>query len=117
MSSATAKRRAYSVLLVLLVVRVLLVLPVLLGPATDARGAGVTPPERRAVLFYTGAVKGTLEPCGCTSDPLGDIARMTGLVRRELGAGAGMGFITGRGMLLDAGNLLYPTAEVPARAA
>ena len=38
--------------------------------------------ERRATIFYTGAVRGTLEPCGCTSDPLGDIARMATVVRQ-----------------------------------
>ena len=32
------------------------------------------------LLYGVGA--GALEPCGCTSDPLGDVARMTGVVRR-----------------------------------
>ena len=31
--------------------------------------------ERRLTIFYTAEVHGTLEPCGCTSDPLGDVAR------------------------------------------
>jgi Cytochrome c554 and c-prime len=65
------------------------------GPAEAA--------ERRATLFYTGAVRGTLEPCGCTSDPLGDIARMATVVRQ---AGKSV-------LLLDAGNLLYGGDSVP----
>lgn len=65
------------------------------------------PAERRAVVFYTGAVHGMLEPCGCTSDPLGDIARLTGLVRREVKARAGAV------LLVDAGNLSYPLEPVP----
>jgi hypothetical protein len=58
--------------------------------------------ERRAVVFYTGEVHGVLEPCGCTSDPLGDFARVTALVRGARGA-----------LLVDAGNLIFPTGEIP----
>ncbi len=65
--------------------------------------------ERKATIFYTGAIRGALEPCGCTSDPLGDISRMTGVVRR---AGPPT-----QVLLVDAGNLLYTGAEVPARLA
>ena len=77
-----------------------------------AAGASAAPQEaglRRAVIFYTGAVRGTLEPCGCTSDPLGDIARMTGVVRR--------GGRPDEILLVDAGNLLYPAKEISARSA
>jgi hypothetical protein len=62
--------------------------------------------ERRATIFYTGAIHGTLEPCGCTSDPLGDISRMTGLVRRAQKQGPVL--------VVDAGNLSYPATDVPA---
>jgi hypothetical protein len=72
-------------------------------------GASAAERERRAIIFYTGAIRGALEPCGCTSDPLGDIARMTGVVRR---AGP-----PSQVVLVDAGNLLYTGAEVPARLA
>ena len=72
--------------------------------------AGAVPPrpnaERRATIFYTGGVQGTLEPCGCTSDPLGDVARMTGVVRRA-GKEAPV-------LVVDAGNLTYPAGELPA---
>jgi hypothetical protein len=64
------------------------------------------PAERRAIIFYTGAIHGTLEPCGCTSDPLGDISRMTGLVRRAQKQGPVL--------VVDAGNLSYPATDVPA---
>ncbi len=68
--------------------------------------------ERRATVFYTGGVHGAIEPCGCTSDPLGDVARMTGVVRRAAAAArkAGSGVL-----LVDAGNLLYPVDDVSPR--
>jgi hypothetical protein len=66
-----------------------------------------SPRERRAVVFYTAQTQGTLEPCGCTSDPLGDIARVTALVRGSARAGATL--------LVDAGNLAYPPGEIPSR--
>ena len=64
-----------------------------------------SPSERRATVFYTAQTRGTLEPCGCTSDPLGDIARVTALVRRSARTGATL--------LVDAGNLTYPAGEIP----
>lgn len=67
---------------------------------------GAAPLERRAVVFYTAEIHGVLEPCGCTSDPLGDFARMTSLVR-----GVGR-----RALMVDAGNLSFP-AELSAKQA
>jgi hypothetical protein len=67
-----------------------------------------TSKERVAVVFYTAETNGTLEPCGCTSDPLGDFARVSALVRKT---NAGRG----RALLVDAGNLTYPATESPAR--
>src|SRR5436309_1833528 len=69
--------------------------------------APAAPLERRATIFYTGAVQGTLEPCGCTSDPLGDVARVTGVVRRA--------HKEGPVLVVDAGNLSYPAGEIPPR--
>lgn len=67
--------------------------------------------ERRAVILYTAETHGTLEPCGCTSDPLGDFARVTALVRREAGGKKSA-------VLVDAGGFLFPTGEIaPARQA
>src|SRR3954453_18506277 len=69
--------------------------------------SAAAPAERRATIFYTGGIQGTLEPCGCTSDPLGDVARMTGVVRRAAKEGAVL--------VVDAGTLPSPATEVPAR--
>jgi len=63
------------------------------GSAKAAQAA-----ERHAVIFYTAETHGTLEPCGCTSDPLGDFARVTALVRAMAPHAA---------VLVDAGNLTY----------
>ena len=87
-------------------------LPVLLGlfaaHVADSSGlAFASPSERRAVVFYTAQTQGIIEPCGCTSDPLGDIARVTALVRRTGRAGGTL--------LVDAGNLTYPAGEIPSR--
>ena len=53
------------------------------------RSRGPSPGERRLTLFYTAEVHGTLEPCGCTSDPLGDVARYAALVRDGRAHGPG----------------------------
>ena len=71
-----------------------------------AQPSAATPVERRATIFYTGGIHGTLEPCGCTSDPLGDVARMTGVIRRARKDGPVL--------VVDAGNLSYPATDVPA---
>lgn len=67
----------------------------------ESRRAQSAQPERRLVLFYTGDVRGTVEPCGCTSDPLGDISRLAAMVRETRQAGYAVGVV-------DAGNLLFP---------
>ncbi|HEY4394967.1 MAG TPA: multiheme c-type cytochrome [Polyangia bacterium] len=69
------------------------------GPTPAARGAGPAG-ERRLTVFYTGGVHGTLEPCGCTSDPLGDVARYAALVRTAA-HGAPV-------LLVDGGSLSFP---------
>ena len=78
---------------------------VLMASFIVSRGAGAgAPDERRAVVFYTAEAHGTLEPCGCTSDPLGDFARVTALVR----AAAGRTDHSRAALLVDAGSLGYP---------
>src|SRR6266545_2510619 len=59
--------------------------------------------EKRITIFYTGEVHGTLEPCGCTSDPLGDISRYAPLVREAARSGPVL--------LLDGGGLSYPESS------
>lgn len=67
-----------------------------------------SPGERRATIFYTAEAHGVLEPCGCTSDPLGDFARVSGLVRATAGAKKSA-------VIVDAGNLGYGPAPASAR--
>ena len=58
---------------------------------------------RRLTLFYTAEIHGTLEPCGCTSDPLGDLARYAALVRTAARSGPVL--------LLDGGGLSFPESS------
>ncbi len=51
-------------------------------------------------IVATAEVKGTPEPCGCTSDPLGDVARVATLAKG--------------GLWLDAGSLTYNREELSA---
>src|SRR5262245_20252489 len=62
-------------------------------------------PERKLTIFYTAEVHGTPEPCGCTSDPLGDISRYAALVRETAGATPVL--------LVDAGGLSFPESSAP----
>jgi len=73
------------------------------GGALAARAAGGS--EKRLTIFYTAEVHGTLEPCGCTSDPLGDVARYAALVRAAAKAGPTL--------LVDGGGLSYPESSSP----
>jgi len=74
-------------------------------PVPECRAAGAAraaaAPERRLTIFYTGEIHGTLEPCGCTSDPLGDIARYAMLVREAARKGGAV-------LVLDGGGLSFP---------
>jgi hypothetical protein len=79
-----------------------------LGLQTPSRGAAQA--QRRLTVFYSAEIHGVLEPCGCTSDPLGDVARYATVVaaaRRDAGAGAVL--------LVDAGGMSYPEGGLPAR--
>src|SRR5262249_5492062 len=50
-------------------------------------------------------VRGQIGPCGCTSDPLGDLSRTVQLVAQARTAGPGL--------FVDAGSLLYSRAPIP----
>lgn len=80
-------------------------------------GVACSRPEKRAdagktpgvsadiTLFFTTELKGTVEPCGCNSNPLGDLARLAELiatVRKERPAA-----------LFDGGSTLYTEAPIP----
>ncbi|MEO6776382.1 MAG: multiheme c-type cytochrome [Kofleriaceae bacterium] len=57
-------------------------------------------------IFALAEVRGQIGPCGCTSDPLGDISRTTELVAQARKAGPVV--------VVDAGSLLYSQNPVPA---
>ncbi|HET6150755.1 MAG TPA: multiheme c-type cytochrome, partial [Polyangia bacterium] len=80
----------------------------LAGAAVTAARAAAPAGERRLTIFYTAEVHGAIEPCGCTSDPLGDVSRfatLVGAARKESGAV----------LLVDAGGLLYAESGSSAR--
>ena len=64
--------------------------------------------ERRVSLFYTAEVHGAVEPCGCTSDPLGDVSRLSALMTDAKRKGIAVA-------LVDAGGLLYPEGKLSDR--
>ena len=67
---------------------------------TPSPAAAAAPAPKTVRIVATASLHGTTEPCGCTSDPLGDLARIAGVARG--------------GLWLDAGDLLYD-ADPPAR--
>ncbi|HVK72407.1 MAG TPA: multiheme c-type cytochrome [Kofleriaceae bacterium] len=68
------------------------------GPATGK--------ETTFTLVALGELRGQIEPCGCTTDPLGDLARTAKLVAEARGRGPVV--------VVDSGSLLYTQAVVPA---
>ena len=78
------------------------------GGGRGHAGTGSKGNERRLVLFYTAEIHGAVEPCGCTSDPLGDISRLAAQVKRARQSGAAVA-------LVDAGSMLYPEGAVSPR--
>jgi hypothetical protein len=74
--------------------------------AIAAPGAGTsaaTGSERKLTIFYTAEVHGTPEPCGCTSDPLGDVSRYAALVRAATRGGSVL--------VVDGGGLSFPESS------
>jgi hypothetical protein len=70
-------------------------------------GSGVEPggPKPSFTVFALAEVRGQIGPCGCTSDPLGDISRTSKLVLDARAAGPTV--------FVDAGSLLYSKSPVP----
>lgn len=66
---------------------------------TTGPAAGTT-----VTLFALGELRGQIEPCGCTTDPLGDLARTAQLVADARAKGPVV--------VVDSGSLLYPRATV-----
>lgn len=79
--------------------------------ACGSRGAlgSAGPPEVTFTLFALAELRGQIEPCGCTSDPLGDLARTAELVATAR--------TRGPVVVVDAGSTLYsqPTVADQAR--
>lgn len=74
-----------------------------------AGGSAVVPQKPTFTVFALAEVRGQIGPCGCTSDPLGDISRTTRLVedaRKD-----------GPVLFVDAGSLLYSKDPIPAHLA
>jgi 2',3'-cyclic-nucleotide 2'-phosphodiesterase (5'-nucleotidase family) len=88
-----------------------LILPFLavLGCSGRTSKAPPSPPaETTITVFALAEVRGQIEPCGCTTDPLGDLARTAELVaaaRAEHPV-----------VVIDAGSLLYPRATIDPQA-
>jgi hypothetical protein len=76
-------------------------------------GTGKTPeavPQKPTfTVFALAEVRGQIGPCGCTSDPLGDISRTTQLIVDARKSGPVL--------VIDAGSLLYSKDPIPAHLA
>lgn len=59
-------------------------------------------PARTVELYFSTEVSGYIEPCGCTSKPLGGLPRLASVLKN---GGPHRG-------LVDAGNLLFPTKDL-----
>ncbi|MFO0723318.1 MAG: UshA-like (seleno)protein [Myxococcota bacterium] len=83
--------------------RALPVLGLLFTTACKADGAAqASSGAREAVLFFSTEVSGYIEPCGCTSKPLGGIQRLARVVLDEKLPHA----------VIDAGDLLFPSEPI-----
>src|ERR1044071_2882315 len=67
--------------------------------------AAPPPPPPTFTIMALAEVRGQIGPRGCTTDPLGDIARTTQLVADARKAGPTV--------MLDAGSLLYGKIPIP----
>lgn len=70
----------------------------------------VQPAGKRVVVLYTASVQGYVEPCGCTAEPLGGVARLAAAVAAAQEAyGA-------RVLFVDGGDLLFERPDDTAAA-
>jgi len=63
--------------------------------------------ERHLVVVASAEIHGALEPCGCTSDPLGDVSRLATLLRTSRAQEPTL--------FVDSGNSFFPEGALPAR--
>ncbi|MGH2900645.1 MAG: hypothetical protein ACRDMZ_18365, partial [Solirubrobacteraceae bacterium] len=73
---------------------------------TGSAAPDPVPTRPSFTVFAVAEMRGQIGPCGCTTDPLGDISRTAALVERARAAGPVM--------VVDAGSLLYSRAPIPA---
>jgi hypothetical protein len=73
---------------------------------SGATAADPPPAKPSLTVFALAEVRGQIGPCGCTSDPLGDISRTTKLIDEARARGPVL--------VVDAGSLLYSQSPVPA---
>lgn len=72
-------------------------------PQKSEGGAAAKPVD--ITLFFMTELRGWIEPCGCTSDPLGDLARTTAYVAKARGERPAA--------LIDGGSTLYTEVQIP----
>jgi len=76
---------------------------------SEVKGGGssdpAAPTKPSFALFALAETRGQIGPCGCTSDPLGDIARTAKVVEDARAVGPVL--------VLDAGSLLYSKSPMP----
>jgi hypothetical protein len=73
----------------------------------DGSGAQVQSPGKPTLtVFALAEVRGQIGPCGCTSDPLGDLSRTAQMIAEARAAGPVL--------VVDAGSVLYSKADIPA---
>ena len=97
---AQSMRRAVGLLVPLLA---------MLGCSGRTSKAPPSPPaETTVTVFALAEVRGQIEPCGCTTDPLGDLARTAELVTAARARNPVV--------VIDAGSLLYPRTTIDPQA-
>jgi len=79
----------------------------LLGRPSPVSAGSARAAERRVVIFASAETHGALEPCGCTSDPLGDVSRLATLLQNARAHAPTL--------YVDAGSALYPEGALNAR--
>jgi hypothetical protein len=75
------------------------------GPGKNSEATPARAPSPTVTLFALAEVRGQVEPCGCTTDPLGDMARTAQLIAAARQAGPVV--------VVDAGGLLYSENPIP----
>jgi hypothetical protein len=74
-----------------------------------AAGTDPAPGKPTFTVFAVAELRGQVGPCGCTTDPLGDISRTVQLVAQAR--------TEGPVLFVDAGSLLYSRSPIPAQLA